>query len=265
MPHRLTGRVYLVGAGPGDPELLTVKAYRLIEASDVILHDALVPVAILSLARSQSKVVNVGKRCGSKRISQAEIDALMIDSAQRGLQVLRLHGGDPSIFGRLAEEIDALETAGIAFEVVPGITAATAAAAQIGVSLTDRRKSSRVVIVSGHRALKDSPREAVEWKELARGEATLVIYMPGNNFATLREELLSAGLGLETPAVIVSRASIPGEGHLFTTLGELESLPRLESPAVLLIGRSLDRAQRKPNLKQSARAFDEADFILSSF
>jgi uroporphyrin-III C-methyltransferase len=264
MKRHLTGRVYLVGAGPGDPELLTVKADRLISRADVIFHDALVPAAILTLAGPQSEVVNVGKRCGTKGVTQAEIDARMIESAQQGLQVVRLHGGDPAIFGRLAEETDALEAAGIPFEVVPGITAATAAAARMGVSLTDRRKSSRVVIVSGHRASKNAPQEKMDWKELAREEATLVIYMPGNNFTGLRDELLAAGLRPETPSVIVSQATTPSEQYRCATLGEIDKLPRMESPAVLLIGRSLDRACRRMGRKQSARAFDEAELILAS-
>jgi uroporphyrin-III C-methyltransferase len=264
MKGSLTGNVYLVGGGPGDPDLLTVKAHRLIRCADVILYDALVPPAILALAGTHAAVVNVGKRCGAKGITQAEIEALMIESAQRGLQVVRLHGGDPSIFGRLAEETDALEAAGISFEVVPGITAAIAAAAQIGVSLTDRRKSSRVVIVSGHRAPQNAPEEKVDWKDLAHAETTLVIYMPGNNFTILREELLAAGLHPRTPAVIVSHATTPSERHRFTTLGELEKLPRMESPAVLLIGRSLEHAQRRSNRRHLAHAFDEAELIISS-
>jgi uroporphyrin-III C-methyltransferase len=264
MKRNLEGKVYLVGAGPGDPELLTVKAHHLISHADVILHDALVPEAILALAGRQAEVANVGKRCGAKGTTQAEIDARMIDSARRGLEVVRLHGGDPAIFGRLAEETDALEAAGISFEVVPGITAATAAAAQMGVSLTDRRKSSRLVIVSGYRASKNASQAKVDWKELAREEATLVVYMPGNNFAALREELLAAGLRPETPAVIVSHATTPSEHHHCATLGDLDKLPRMESPAVLLIGRSLDRAHRRLNRKHFARSWDEAELILSS-
>ena len=264
MKRHLTGKVYLVGAGPGDPELLTVKAARLISRADVIFHDALVPAAILALFGAQAEVVDVGKRCGAKEITQVEIDACMIESARQGLQVVRLHGGDPAIFGRLAEETDALEAAGIPFEVVPGITAATAAAARMGVSLTDRRKSSRVVIVSGHRASKNTPQEKVDWKELAREEATLIIYMPGNNFTGLRDELLAAGLSPETPAVIVSHATTPSEQYRCATLGEIDKLPRMESPAVLLIGRSLNHARRRMGRKQSTRAFDEAELILSS-
>jgi len=256
-------QVSLVGAGPGDPELLTLKAHRLIRSADVILHDDLVSGAILSLAGRKAQVVNVGKRCGAKGITQSEINSQMIGAAREGLRVVRLHGGDPAIFGRLAEEIDALEAAGVSFEVVPGITAGSAAAAALGMSLTDRRKSSRVIIVSGHRATKSAPHDKTDWKEVAREDATLVVYMPGNNFVPLRDELLAAGLSPDIPAVIVSRAATPEQQHRAATLGTLHELPRMDSPSVLLIGRSLDRAHEK-GADASAVAFEEAELILSS-
>jgi uroporphyrin-III C-methyltransferase len=264
MSGKLTGKVYLVGAGPGDPDLLTVKAHRLIRRAGVILHDDLVPAAILALAGPKAEATNVGKRCGRKGITQAEINARMIESARRGLEVVRLKSGDPGIFGRLAEEIDALETAGVPFEVVPGITAGIAAAASLGVSLTDRRKSSHVIIVSGHRAPKNAPEEKTDWKSLAREDATLVVYMPGNDFIIVREELLAAGLDPAIPAVIVSHATAPCQQHRSTTLGALNALPRMESPAVLLIGRSLDRAHGRSKSDAASLAFDEAELILSS-
>ncbi|HXX44422.1 MAG TPA: uroporphyrinogen-III C-methyltransferase [Candidatus Acidoferrales bacterium] len=262
MPRSAT-KISLVGAGPGDPELLTLKAHRLIGSADVIFHDDLVPAAILALADPRADVVNVGKRCGAKGITQAEINARMIEAARRGLRVVRLHGGDPAIFGRLAEEIDALEDAGVSLEVVPGVTAGSAAAAALGISLTDRRKSSRVIIVSGHRATKSAPYDATDWKEVARGDATLVIYMPGNNFAPLRDELLTAGFPPDIPAVIVSHAAMPEEQYHSATLATLDRLPRVDSPAVLLIGRTLNRVRR--NSKEAVSiALDEAEAILSS-
>src|ERR1700730_9396308 len=190
MPSSCTGKVYLVGAGPGDPELLTVKAQNLLRRADVVLHDDLVSQAILMLAGPQAKVVNVGKRCGAKGITQAEINARMVDSARRGLQVVRLKSGDPAIFGRLAEELDALEAAGVECEVIPGITAGIAAAASLGASLTDRRKSSRVVIVTGYQAHSKGAQKARDWQALAREDATLVIYMPGRDLSGLRSGLL---------------------------------------------------------------------------
>ena len=258
-----TRKISLVGSGPGDPELLTIKAHRLIAGADVIFHDDLVPAPILAIAKPHAEVMNVGKRCGAKGITQAEINARMIEAARGGRLVVRLHGGDPAIFGRLAEEIDALEEAGVPFEVVPGISAGSAAAASLGVSLTDRRKSSRVIIVSGHRATKRVPHDATDWKEVARGDATLVVYMPGNNFVPLRDELLAAGMPHDIPAVMVSHASMPEQQRRTATLGTIDRLPRMDSPAVLLIGRALERVRRQFQQAVSI-ALDEAEEILSS-
>ena len=263
MTQMAKGKVYLVGAGPGDPELLTVKAQRLIARAAVILHDDLVPPAILALAAPQAEVASVGKRYGAKGASQPEINARMIESARRGLEVVRLKGGDPGIFGRLAEEIDALETAGVPFEVVPGITAGIAAAASLGVSLTDRRKAARVVVVTNHQAPSEQGSQSTDWHGLIRDDSTLVIYMPGHDFANLRDELLAAGCAPDMPAAIVSRASAPDQRYCFTIVGELAKLPRMDSPAVLLIGRSLDRAHRRSST-EAALALDEANLILSS-
>jgi len=257
------GKVFLVGAGPGDPELLTVKAQRLISQAALILHDDLVAPAILALAAPHAEVANVGKRFGAKGATQAEINKRMIAAARRGLEVVRLKGGDPGIFGRLAEEIDALETAGVPFEVVPGVTAGIAAAASLGVSLTDRRKAARVVVVTNHLAHSEATPESTDWRGLIREDSTLVIYMPGHDFAALRDQLLAAGCPLDMPAAIVSRASLPDQRYRFITAGELDGLPPIDSPAVLLVGRSLDRAQRRAN-SSAALALDEAEFILSS-
>src|ERR1700722_10483115 len=164
MKEGFTGKVYLVGAGPGDPEFLTVKARALLDRADVVLHDDLVSPEIISLILPQTEIVNVGKRCGLKKITQNEINGQMIALAKRGLQVVRLKSGDPAIFGRLAEETDALEAARIPFEVVPGITAGISAAASLRVSLTDRRSSSRVVIVTGHPATDKEKQDKIEWR-----------------------------------------------------------------------------------------------------
>jgi uroporphyrin-III C-methyltransferase len=234
------GKVYLVGAGPGDPELLTLKAHALLKSADLVLHDDLVPAAIVSLAGPRAMSVNVGKRCGVKKITQAEINRMMIASAKRGESVVRLKSGDPGIFGRLAEELDALEAAGVAFEIIPGVTAGIGAAAALGVSLTDRRTSSRLVIVSGHHAT-EKQRET-DWTGLVREDTTLVIYMPGREFAKISSELLRAGLPAGTPSVVVSRATTPEQHEIVTTLGELASLAGVKAPAILLIGRALERA-----------------------
>jgi uroporphyrin-III C-methyltransferase len=259
-----TGKVYLVGAGPGDPELLTVKAYGLLRQAQLVLHDDLVSAAILSLAGAAAEVVNVGKRCGAKKITQDEINAQMIQAAQRGLRVVRLKSGDPGIFGRLAEEVDALQDAGIEYEVVPGVTAGVAAAASLGISLTDRRKSARVVIVTGHKAHGGQPDGSIDWKSLARQDATLVIYMPGHEFENLRRELLEADVAPEIPAVIVSHASTAEQRHQFTTVGDLSALPRLESPSILLIGRALEGADERSRAACVSQAIECAELVLSS-
>lgn len=256
------GKVHLVGAGPGDPQLLTVKAHRLIERAAVILHDDLVSAAILAVAGVRAEVVNVGKRCGAKAITQPEINARMIESARRGLDVVRLHGGDPAIYGRLAEEIDALEEAGIPFEIVPGVTAGTAAAAALGFSLTDRRRSSRVIIVSGHRASKNAPQEKTDWKEVTREDATLVVYMPGNNFSMLREELLAAGLPPDTPAILMSHIGMPEQQQRFATLADLDRLPPLATPAVLIIGRTIDRVGHLEDPADTAHSVEAVGSLL---
>jgi uroporphyrin-III C-methyltransferase len=244
MKAPINGKVYLVGAGPGDPDLLTVKAHALIRAAQGILHDDLVSTPILALANPHAMVVNVGKRCGTKNISQSEINRLMIASARRGLSVVRLKSGDPGIFGRLAEERDALESAGVPYEIVPGITAALSAAASLGVSLTDRRTSSRIVVVSAHRAHENENGRLPDWRSLASNNSTLVIYMPGRNFAALQQELLDAGLAADTPAAVVSAVSTPEQREHSTTLGQLDSAPPMPAPSILLIGRTLERATR---------------------
>jgi uroporphyrin-III C-methyltransferase len=254
------GKVFLVGAGPGDPELLTLKAYAFLQRADVVLHDDLVPAAIVSLTGSRAKVVNVGKRCGAKGITQTEINFLMIEHARLGREVVRLKSGDPAIFGRLAEETDALAAANIAYEIVPGITAALAATASLGVSLTDRRKSARIVIVSGHRARASDPRKKNDWRSLAHEDATLIVYMPGRDLTALRNELLEAGLSADTPTAIVSRASSPQQREWLTTLGNLNSLPAVESPSLLLIGRPLAQARFRASAENRTTSFERAEW-----
>lgn len=244
MKASMQGRVFLVGAGPGDPDLLTVKALALIRTAQVILHDDLVSAPILVLANPHAMVVNVGKRCGTKNITQSEINRLMIAFARRGLSVVRLKSGDPGLFGRLAEERDALESAGIPYEIVPGVTAALSAAASLNVSLTDRRSRSRIVVISAHRAHENESEPPADWRSLAANNSTLVIYMPGRNLAELRQELLDAGLASDTPAAIVSAVSTPEQREHCTTLAQLDSGPPMPAPSILLIGRTLERATR---------------------
>jgi uroporphyrin-III C-methyltransferase len=226
----LPAQVYLVGAGPGDPDLLTVKAVRVIQAAEVVLHDDLVPQAILDLA-PRAEIVNVGKRCGTKSITQDQINALMIEHAREGRTVVRLKSGDPLIFGRAAEEMDALREAGIRFEIVPGITSALAAAASIPASLTDRRAASSVIFSTGHHAQShnEAALPAIE-------DATRVVYMPGRDLTLLAEQWMAEGLPAEFPCVLVSRAAQPDQQVRQTTLGNLGAEAMVQAPSLLLAG-----------------------------
>lgn len=256
--------VHFVGAGPGDPDLLTVKAHRLIRSADVVLHDDLVSAEIVALAAARAQIVNVGKRCGEKKITQAEINSRMVNAARQGLEVVRLKSGDPGIFGRLAEEIDALESAGISYEIVPGVTAGIAAAASMGASLTDRRTASRIIVISNHHAQEHIRGEDFfttedDWRGLAREDTTLVIYMPGRNLSSLRRNLLDAGFAPDLPAVIVSRASTPEQREWPTTLAELDSAPTMDAPSILLLGRTFAHAKRDAAAGVLAAVTQDAD------
>jgi len=230
------GKVYLVGAGPGDPELLTVKALRLIQSADVILHDDLVPQAILDLAQPAAEIVNVGKRCGAKSITQGEIDALMIDRAHARQNVVRLKSGDPLIFGRTAEEMVALADAGVPFEVVPGITAAFAAAAAIGCSLTSRNSASNVVFSTNHRARSEAESRPLQQSLPKIEDATRVVYMPGRDLRTLQQQWLDEGLPGDFPCALISRAAQPGQQVLLTTLSGLDDAEPMLAPSLLIAG-----------------------------
>lgn len=239
-------QVHLVGAGPGDPDLLTVKALRVIQSADLILHDDLVPQAILDHA-PHAEIVNVGKRCGIKSITQDEIHALMIGHARAGRRVVRLKSGDPLIFGRAAEEMDALREAGVPFEIVPGITSALAAAASIPASLTDRRCASNVIFSTGHHAQShnQAPLPAIE-------DATRVVYMPGRDLALLAEEWLAEGLPADFPCALVSRAAQPDQEVRHTTLGVLSNEASMQAPSLLVAGWALARTARVSGEVQAA-------------
>ena len=232
----MNGKVYLVGAGPGDPELLTVKAYRLLREADVVLHDDLVNPAILELASPAAQIVNVGKRCGRRDITQPEINSRMVEHARAGLAVVRLKGGDPLVFGRAGEEMEALREAEVEFEVVPGVTAAFAAAAAAGIPLTDRRLASSLVFLTGHVAADKDHRGHSGWPALDSPEATLVIYMPGSDYAQMASQLRAAGVAAETPCLIVSKASSGDEEVHLATLKTLPESPQLPSPKLLIVG-----------------------------
>jgi uroporphyrin-III C-methyltransferase len=229
----MKGKVYLVGAGPGDPELLTLKALRLLRTAQAVLHDDLVPPEILRLISDKAQVHDVGKRCGTKKIRQEEINFLMVELANTGIEVVRLKSGDPLIFGRAGEEIEALRRAGIPYEIVPGVTSAFGAAATAQIPLTHRRTSSAVVLITAHRA---SETDATEWNKFVSSGATLVIYMPGQNHSEISRSLQSAGLAGTTPCAIVSRATTRHERTHRTTLDHLHASPYLAAPTLLIVG-----------------------------
>jgi uroporphyrin-III C-methyltransferase len=237
-PTESSAKVYLIGAGPGDPDLLTIKALRLLQSADVILHDGLVPQAILSLASPIAEVVNVGKRCGVKSITQQEINALMIDRAQSGRSVVRLKCGDP-LLSRAAEEIAALAEAGVPFEIVPGITAAFAAAAAIGCSLTSRNSTSNVIFSTGHHASSQAENRSMHAPLPQLEDATRVVYMPGRDLRALAQQWLDEGLPPELPCAVVSRAAQPGQQIRTTTLAALGDAAPALAPSLLIAGWAL--------------------------
>lgn len=252
MTRAVAGRVYLVGAGPGDPELLTLRALRLLESADVVLHDDLVPAEVLALVHRHALVTSVGKRCGRPRITQAGIHALMVDSAKAGQSVVRLKSGDPLVFGRAGEEIAALRAAGIAFEVVPGVTAAFAAGAALQLPLTDRKSASKLIFCTGHHATgKD---EMPIWSGPLPEDATLVVYMPGRDTTRLAAELAAAGVAADMPCCAISHAATERQSHAAATLSELPNMACGPAPLLLLVGRAM----------QSLLVNHEADLVVST-
>jgi uroporphyrin-III C-methyltransferase/precorrin-2 dehydrogenase/sirohydrochlorin ferrochelatase len=239
------GTVYLVGAGPGLADLLTVRAHRLIQSASCILHDDLVSAEVLALARADALIVNVGKRCGQKRVTQQQIHEWMIAYARNGQSVVRLKSGDPLLFGRAAEEIAALAEATVPYEVVPGVSAAFAAAAAAQVSLTDRDRSARVVLTTRHRAgnqpvFEDSPAAASIAASSAfhpglDADSTLAIYMPGRDYAALKQDLLSEGWPPEAHCLLVSSAGAAAQQIAVTTVDQLDQLTPLPAPVTILV------------------------------
>ncbi len=251
------GSVTLVGAGPGDPGLLTLHAAKAIETADVILHDALVPDAILSLARRETRCVPVGKRAGRPSVAQAFTNRMMAACAARGLRVVRLKGGDPFIFGRGGEEAEYLRRKGIAVGVLPGITAAVGAAAELGLPLTHRgvARSLRLVTAQCRSAAETA---AIDWRRLADPATTLAVYMGREQAGTIAAALMAAGLPPSTPAAIAAEACRPQRAHAFTTVATLGSAAASlggDGPALLFIG---DAVAAAPGFAAAARRFGTA-------
>lgn len=238
----MSGTVYLVGAGPGAPDLLTLRAARLLAAADIVFHDALVHEAVLALAAKAQKVA-VGKRCGRHSTAQRFINKRLADAAARHAVVVRLKGGDPMLFGRAQEEIDFLKAQGISVQVVPGITAALGAAAELQVSLT-QRGVSRSVVFATPRAAPHAPPS--DWARAVAAAETAVLYMASREAQRVRDELLAAGMDARTPVAIAQSVSL----NATTRAGYLADLPALaagcEAPALVLIGEVLAAISTKP-------------------
>ncbi len=228
------GEVALVGAGPGDPELLTVKALSYLQQADVVLYDYLVSDEIMALIPSETILVCVGKRAGHHSVPQEKTNQLLVDFARQGYRVVRIKGGDPFMFGRGGEELEVLFEAGVKFQVVPGITAAAGATAYAGIPLTHRDYAQSALFVTGH--LK-AQAEDLDWSTLARGKQTLVIYMGLSNAAAIAEQLQLHGRQASTPVAIIERGTQVNQQVLIGTLQTLPSLAsQAQSPALIVVG-----------------------------
>lgn len=240
------GRASLVGAGPGDAGHLTLDALRAIQHADVILYDSLVGPGVLDLARRDARRIDVGKRCGRHAMSQAAINRLLVEHARSGAHVVRLKGGDPSVFGRGGEEAQALRAAGFEVEIVPGVTAALAIAARLGIPLTHRGVSRSLHLLAAHGSEGGLPEH--DWVATVRTGGTLAIYMGARTLPSLATRLLAAGMAPGTPAVAVENASLPGERRLFGTLADIGATVAdagCEGPTLVLIGEVVSLAEER--------------------
>lgn len=248
MPHDVTtGRVRLVGAGPGAADLLTVRAMRAVESAQAVLYDALVADEVLALAPAACLKIQTGKRAGRASMKQQTINRLMLRLARRGLDVVRLKGGDPSIFGRVGEEREFLEANGVAVEVIPGVTAASAAAAQFGFPLTHRGEARRLLISTA--TIAGGTLAEAGWAAAADPETTLALYMGRDQAQAIAEQLVRSGRPASTPAIAIENAGHPDARAMPSTLGDLAAVldaARPAGPVVLLIGEVTARAQVAP-------------------
>jgi uroporphyrin-III C-methyltransferase len=265
-PPRGSGPVWLVGAGPGDPELLTLKALKVLQKADVVVHDGLVSDEILDLSPQTARRISVAKRKSRHSYSQDEINRMLVAFAREGLTVVRLKGGDPFIFGRGGEELEACRAAGVACHIVPGVTAALAASASAGAPLTHRGAAQAVTFVTGHAASGQEP--DLDWESLARANQTVVIYMGLSQAAPIAARLLAAGRAAATPALIVENASRPDERRIPTTLAGLaETAAGLSGPALLIVGEAMALAlpsKRPGERRDPSGAWAETDLGLGS-
>ncbi len=236
------GKVYLVGAGPGDPGLMTLKGKTLLEHADVVVYDALVSPAILGMISDRAEKINAGKRRGRHSKLQAETTQLLLAKAETNAVVVRLKGGDPFVFGRGGEEMEDLVKAGVSVEVVPGITSGIAAPAYAGIPVTHRGYSSSVTFVTGHEAA-GKYRPQVNWQAIASGSETIVIYMGVHNLPQIIPQLMAGGLSSETPIALIRWGTRPEQAELMGTLASIVEQVKItgfEAPAVAVIGRVVD-------------------------
>ncbi|HEY1560145.1 MAG TPA: uroporphyrinogen-III C-methyltransferase [Caulobacteraceae bacterium] len=239
------GRVTLAGAGPGDPDLITVKALKALERADVVVHDGLVSDEILGLIPERARRISVAKRKSRHSYSQGEIDRLLVAFARQGLDVVRLKGGDPFVFGRGGEELEACRSAGVPCEVIPGVTAALAASAGAQAPLTHRGAAQAVTFVTAHGAGGETPQ--LDWTALARANQSVVIYMGLTKAAEIAARLIAAGRDAATPALIVENASLPTGRSVATTLAGLGAAAEgLSGPALLIVGEAMALAEILP-------------------
>jgi len=234
-----TGFVSLIGAGPGCPDLITIRGLRALQRAQVILFDALLDPAYQEFFPAQAQTLAVGKRCGQASVGQADIHQLMIEHARAGRRVVRLKGGDPLVFGRGGEEAEALEAADVPFEVIPGVSALLAGAAGAGFPLTHRAVSRRITILEGHHL----PDSAAAWRDLAASSGTLAVYMGTRTLQSLAQGLLEHGAAPDLPVALVEQAQCPGQTSTFSTLAHAAAgalHPVTAGPGILFIGESLN-------------------------
>lgn len=240
--NQILGKVYLVGSGPGDPGLMTIKGKTLLEHADVVVYDALVSPPILAMINPQAERIDAGKRRGRHSKLQDETNQLLIEKAQAHAVVVRLKGGDPFVFGRGGEEMEALIQAGISVEVIPGVTSGIAAPAYAGIPVTHRDYSSSVTFVTGHEVA-GKYRPHINWTAIAQGSETIVIYMGVHNLPNILPELLAGGLLPETPIALIRWGTLPEQSQLIGTLETIvEQIEesQFEAPAIAVIGRVVD-------------------------
>jgi len=228
----MTGKVIIVGAGPGPADLLTLRASTALRAAEVVLHDDLVTAEVLALAVQSARTLNVGKRCGTRSTTQDQINALMIWHARRGKVVVRLKSGDPAVFGRLGEELEALRRAGVPFEIIPGVTASSAAAASVGITLTDRNSASALLVVTAHNVRGEKLRAS----GFDPQRTSFAVYMPGPDYGSTARDLMESGVDANTPCVLVSHAGRASEQKCFMALYDLPFALGVAAPAILLVG-----------------------------